>query len=252
MGSPCCGRSRSRGSSADIERIIRSLVTLATMEAAAIETQVTSPLTTVRTCGRGVGRRLRLGLVDRVAHVVERSVHGHHVGRRGQRRRGPVGRPGAGRRSSPADRTRRARRAPPTSAVHQLVMAGKSSSRRSSVSIFESRMPRGAVTPIGTTTTPTDTGPAQAPRPTSSRPATSSNPSPHRDRSKRSLGRRCRPPDAVLVGRAWPGPAVPPQSSTRPTAANLAPDQRPSWFLTTLPSAFRGRPSTTWTTRGRL
>ena len=38
-----------RGSSADIDRIIRSRVTLATMEAAAMDTQVASPLTTVRT-----------------------------------------------------------------------------------------------------------------------------------------------------------------------------------------------------------
>ena len=100
---------------------------------------------------------------------------------------------------------------PTDQAVHQLVIGGKSSSRRSSVSIFESRIPRGAVTPSGTTTTPTDTGPAQAPRPTSSSPATSSNPSSHRDRSKRSLGsslaRARRPSWWTAVGPAPCGSA---------------------------------------------
>jgi hypothetical protein len=49
-------------------------------------------------------------------------------------------------------------------------------------------MPSGGIESRQNTTTPTDTGPAQAPRPTSSSPATNSNPSSASDRSKRSSG----------------------------------------------------------------
>ena len=116
--SPCSDRSRS-GKLSAISRISRSRVTLATMEAAAMDTQMASPSTTVRTGGAarcagvdsGPGLRAaaspsrRSGL-DRVADVVEGTVEAAPPGARPAGPRGPGGRPGAGQRSSPADRTR--------------------------------------------------------------------------------------------------------------------------------------------------
>ncbi len=66
---------------------------------------------------------------------------------------------------------------PTAQAWHQRPTASKMSSRRASLSIFESRSHGGMEriwTRGRTIATPTVSGPAQAPRPTSSRPATTS------------------------------------------------------------------------------
>ena len=66
---------------------------------------------------------------------------------------------------------------PTDHASHHLPTASKISSRRASLSIFESRNQRGMVrccTRGRTTATPTVSGPAHEPRPTSSSPATDS------------------------------------------------------------------------------
>ena len=66
---------------------------------------------------------------------------------------------------------------------------GTSFSRAAGVSSFESRTPVGAdLVSRSTTTTPTVTGPARAPRPTSSIPATKRCPSRSSLRSSRSVG----------------------------------------------------------------
>ena len=66
---------------------------------------------------------------------------------------------------------------PTDHASHHSPTASKISSRRASLSILESRSQAGmerSWTRGRTTATPTVSGPAQAPRPTSSRPATDS------------------------------------------------------------------------------
>ena len=216
-----------------------------------MDTQVRSPLTTVRTCGQRGRRHLVRAGIERIAEVVERSVHGPRSAAPAQDRRGPDGRPGAAPRSSPAGRTPREPACPTDQAVHQRVILGKSSSRRSSVSSFESRIPSGAVTPIGTTTTPTDTGPAHAPRPTSSSPATVSNPSADSDFSKRALGPRSAHPGRPGRG-GFPSRDSALHRTPGPIHANLQAHTEPSWLLITLPIAFRGNWSTTRRRRGRL
>ena len=71
----------------------------------------------------------------------------------------------------------------------QSVASGESSSRRFSLSSFESRSPSGcSPTPAATSDSPTATGPAIAPRPTSSHPITKRAPSRCRARSTARVG----------------------------------------------------------------
>ena len=80
---------------------------------------------------------------------------------------------------------------PTDHAWHHAPTASKISSRRASLSILESRSHVGidrSWTRGRTTATPTVNGPAQAPRPTSSRPATDSYPSARRRRSSLRSG----------------------------------------------------------------
>ena len=80
---------------------------------------------------------------------------------------------------------------PTAQAWHQDPTASKIDSRRASLSCLESRSHAGMerlVTRGRTSATPTVRGPAQAPRPTSSRPAISSWPSARRRRSSRRPG----------------------------------------------------------------
>ena len=163
-----------RGKCSDSQRMMRSCTTLASTEAAATEAQSrvgvhdgsdqaeTALVARARRSGRDVpGRRDNRG---RRAGVGRRPGLGHP-------RLVAFGRAGVTDRPGVAPRRRR-----------------RSSSRRASLSCLESRASRhGAqLDPRRTTATPTVKGPAHAPRPTSSTPATPSKPS---LRSRRSSPR---------------------------------------------------------------
>ncbi len=79
--------------------------------------------------------------------------------------------------------------APTDHDTHQAAMRSNSASRSRSVSSFESRTPLTRVS-RGSTAAPTINGPAQAPRPTSSMPTTTSCPRAHISCSIARVGAR--------------------------------------------------------------
>ena len=164
----------------------RSRTTLASTEAAATEAQLASPSTIGRT-------RPGEGLFG-MAQQVDRAVDEEGVRDRSPARQGPGGPPPARPRSCPTRRT-------PPGLACPTAQAGTTRRRRRrsphggprSASWSRAARPAwSAAGPVGrTTATPTVSGPAQAPRPTSSSPATHSKPCARRRRSS-LRGRACR------------------------------------------------------------
>ena len=146
--------------------------------------------------GRGDRRALGVAVDDGPHQARRRGLRDGAADRPGRRPGGPRGRS-----PSPARARRAATReasvmphsshsagvaCPTDHAWHHAPTASKISSRRASLSILESRSQGGmerSWTRGRTTATPTVSGPAQAPRPTSSRPATDSYPWARRRRS---------------------------------------------------------------------
>ena len=154
--------------------------------------------------------------------VVERAVHAPPRREARPAPPAPGGRPAGGPRSSPTGRTPRGSAWPTDQSTHHGRTPGRTAPpARLRGPAWSPGAPTGPVGRDGTTATPTDTGPAHAPRPTSSSPA-----------MRRKPSAASAPLQAAVVGvrgvtdRACHGPPCP----TRSGAA----------------------PSTTWTMRGRL
>ena len=158
---------------------MRSRLTLASIEAAAIDTQVTSPFTIVRvmpppTKSTEPSSSTRSGTTGSASRA------------RRAARRSAADMPSASHSScvtTPSDQ-----------ASHHAAMRSNESSRSRSVSSFESRMRYGRRS-FGATAAPITSGPAHAPRPTSSMPTTTASPAAHSSRSVVSVG-ACRRSDA--------------------------------------------------------
>lgn len=160
------------GKSSSKSRIIRSRATLATIDAAAIEAIVASPRTNVR---HGA---VRTGF-SRPSTKAKSPAVGKPQNARSKAVRFAQVRPFA---SNSATVT-----TPMAQNVVWSVTAAASSSRRCGDRSFESRRP-GIISWLGRMTAAATSGPAQAPRPTSSRPAIAPYPSPASCCSTRNVG----------------------------------------------------------------
>ena len=193
--SPCGGRSRSAGRSRSSSIIIRSRVTLAMMEAAAMESDSASPAMTVRTGQGSCGARLpstraRLGGVAswRSASAMAQKVACRIL-----------------------SRSMRATSAMPMPTCALARIGSKSASRCAALSFLESSRPSGMRAGSRITAAAT-TGPAQGPRPASSMPQTGARPRDTASCSNRKWGpdrdmRPCvaRPQSSVNCSPGWGG-----------------------------------------------
>ena len=189
--------------------ISRSRVTLAMIDAAAIDiTRPSPPITASQSHGHRSGRG-------------RRRTHASAF-RAAPRPRAPA--PTARRAGYCRDRSAPARRRPPrTDAVAQI--SSNSSSRRSAVSRLESSIPFGIRFGSSTTAAAT-TGPASGPRPASSQPATGQTPRLISARSRRKLG-------GATAMTPLGGLAVPPASAI---FWRICPRIMPGWCASARPA----------------
>ena len=157
-------KNRSRENARSSRAISRSRATLATIEAAAIDSDSASPSMIAR-----AGQAQRVG---HVAAVDQREIGAHATGRRPRAPSRATSRRGCCSGRSPRRWRRRRRptaRSPESAGTAPRAARGRASSNR--------RCPRGGCASGAKITAATPTGPASGPRPTSSTPATNRAPS---------------------------------------------------------------------------